>query len=587
MPLVSWLSTVKPSPTEHRGRTWSAPEGETMADRWQGGPFVEVRVLGPLEVRADGVPVRLAGRRTPGLLALLAVRPGRVVTTAEVFRQVWPESVTAFPGRVARNTVQARISALRRALGSASVRMTGAGYVLDVSVDSVDAVRFDASIRKGRALRMAGRMDEATAAYEEALALWRGERAYDDLHHVAALAEESRRLSELRLQALQEVFALHVTAGRYDQISDRLVEATRRHPGVEELWALRMIGLNSQGRQAEALAVYAEAREHLMRRFGLDPGPRLRELETQILRQETIPGGGVRFLGPARIARPATSFVGRDGELALVVDLLTTERLLTITGPGGVGKTRLALEAAQTLVDACAPAVAHGVTVVDLAVHRQGDDVARVVMNCLGTATSGSGLDNMIGPGPAAVDRLCDLLADRRMLLILDNCEHLIHEVAVLAEALHTRTDAISVLATSREPLGVPGETVVTVGPLPVARGDAECDAVVRDSPAVRLFLDRALAAHPAPEIDSARLRLIARICERLDGLPLAIELAAARTRPLGIDLVADHLDDRFELFSRGPRTVADRHRTLAAVVGWSYDLLDELDRRVFAALSA
>ncbi|MGI5490402.1 BTAD domain-containing putative transcriptional regulator [Microtetraspora malaysiensis] len=557
-----------------------------MADRQQGGSLVEVRVLGALEVQVDGVPVRLTGHRAPGLLALLTLRPGRVVNTAEVLRQVWHERASESPRETARNAVQARISALRRAIGSATFRTTESGYVLDVPAESVDAVRFDSTIRRARALRAAGRTDEAGAAYLEAFALWRGETAYEGLHHVAALAQESKRLSELRLQALQEAFALYIAAGRYEEIADQLLDATRRHRDVEELWALRMIGLNGQGRQAEALAVFAEAREHLRRQFGLDPGPRLRELEGQILRQETPAGGGVRFLGPPRISRPATSFVGRQNELPIIVDLLTTGRLLTIIGPGGVGKTRLALEAAQLLVDSCARLVAHGVTVIDLVGYRGGDDLARAVMDSLGIVTSGTLRENMPRRGARTVDALCDLLSDRSMLLVMDNCEHLIDDVADLVATLQASTDAITVLATSREPLGIPGETIYTVHPLAVPPEDAESDELLREVPAVRLFLDRALAVHPAPEVDPAHLRRIARVCGQLDGLPLAVELAAVRARLLGIDEVVRHLDNRFQLSSQGLRTVADRHRTLGAVLDWSYDLLDIRDRKAFAVLS-
>src|SRR5690606_37549795 len=225
---------------------------------------------------------------------------------------------------------------------------------------------------------------EAAAAYAQALSQWRGERAYDELWHVPVLADEAARLAELRLQILQESLALEVEAGRYDEIAAVLVDATRRHPEVEELWALRMLGLYGQGRQAEAMAVYVEARRQLRDRYGLDPGPRLRELEAMVLHQKDPRRGGLRFLGPTRIARPATSFIGRQSDRERVAELLTTTRLLTLTGAGGVGKTRLAVEAVQALVDSCAPVTAHGVAVLDLIEYRDGDDLAGGVLDALG-----------------------------------------------------------------------------------------------------------------------------------------------------------------------------------------------------------
>ena len=533
----------------------------------------DVRVLGTLEVRVAGRLVQLSGRRAPALLALLAMRPGRIVGVGDVLGEVWGLPREAATEETARNAVQARVSALRRALGSGTLRAVEPGYLLDIPAESVDAARFDTGVRQARRLRAAGEIEQAAHAYEQALALWRGPTAYDGLLQVPALAGESVRLAELRLQALQESFALLVSAGRYDEIADELAAATQRHAGVEELWALRMIGLNAQGRQAAALAVYAEARERLRHSYGLDPGPRLRELEAGILRQDQPAGAGLRYLAPRRITRPATSFVGRENEVDLLLDLLRGSRMVTVTGPGGVGKTRLALEAAQRLVDSCSPMVAHGVAVLDLTTldlttlglgrptpARRGDDLAAVALDAVRPFTPGV-------QSARTLDSLCTLLADRQLLLVLDNCEHLVDDVAELAAALQSRTEAVTLLATSRELLRVPGETPLALKPL-----GAE--------PSLRLFLDRASALGPDDREPAAR------VCARLDGLPLALELAAGRAALLGIGEVARHLDDRARLLSHAPRTVAERHRSLAATIGWSYDLLDERDRRRFAVLS-
>ena len=551
-----------------------------MADPKQDSSVLDVSVLGPLEVRLEGVPVRLTGRRAPGLFALLATRPGHVVSTSEVLREVWGESAPR--GDTARNALQARVSALRRALGGGAIRATESGYVLEAPAAAVDAARFAEEIRRARTLRVTGRADGAAAAYAGALNLWREETAYAGLGHVPRLALEARRLAELRLQVLQEWFALQVASGRYEEVADELLTATRRHGSVEELWALRMIGLNGQGRQAAALAVYAEARERLRGEYGLDPGPRLRDLETQILRQEPVAAGGVRFIGPPRIARPATSFVGRERELATVTDLLQEARLVTVTGPGGVGKTRLALEAAQRLVDVYAPAVTHGVAVVDMTGRVPGEEPAATVLSALNTIQSGIGEGAPGHRAAPATEALCDLLGDRQMLLVLDNCDTRVDAVAALVADLHARTEAITVLATSRELLGVPGESAYALAPLPLpGPGDAPDEV-----PAVRLFLDRARATRPACEPDAGRLELVARICARLDGLPLALELAAGRARLLGGAELAHHLEDRLGLDAPEPRTIADRHRSLARAIGWSHDLLSARDRRTFAVLS-
>ncbi|WP_166345605.1 BTAD domain-containing putative transcriptional regulator [Phytoactinopolyspora limicola] len=534
---------------------------------------VDIRVLGGFSVSLGGNVVRLTGRRSRGLLALLASRPGQPVTTSEVLHQVWGEATADPPGESARNTVQARVSALRRAVGPDLLRAVERGYVLDLPPDAVDVTRFERAVRRARELRAAMEVEPASEMYAHALGQWRGDRAYSDLQHVPALVKEADRLAELRLQVLQEWLALEIERGRYDEVAEILVDATGRHPGIEELWALRMLGLYGQGRQAEASEVYVEARRQLRERFGLDPSPRLRELELIILHQKDPRRGGMRFPGPVRIARPATSFVGRQDDLDEVAALVASARLLTLTGPGGVGKTRLAMEATQVLVDSCAPVAAHGVTVVDLIEYRRGDDLAGAVLEALGPVVPSSRSVTTSSRARRALDMLCDVLADRRLLLILDNCEHLTEDVAVLTSALLNRTTATHILATSREALNVPGESVYVVDPL-------------HDDPAVRLFLDRVRATQPDLQVDDDRRRTVTSICRQLDGLPLAMELAAVRIRVLGIDEVARLLDDRFSLLSHGARMAAARHRTLEAVIDWSYDLLDEGDRRVFEALS-
>ncbi|MGP4099977.1 BTAD domain-containing putative transcriptional regulator [Nonomuraea sp. KM90] len=490
--------------------------------------MVRFGVLGPLQVRSDdGSPLTVAEAKVRALLADLLAHGGGPVSADRLIDDLWG-------GRPTRNplgTLQARVSQLRRSLGDpASVVLGPAGYRL--ADHSSDADRF-------RALVDRRSEDPATRAaeLEEALALWRGP-AYADFADADFVRAEAARLEETRLVALEEQAEVRLELG--DPVE--LGALVARHPLRERLVAAHMRALYRGGRQGEALAAYGELRERLREELGVDPSPELVALHQAILRQDP----GLSAPPRTNLPAPLTELVGRAAELAEVQELLATSRLVTLTGPGGVGKTRLALSVAR---DAAEP---DGVWLVELA---GAVDPAEAVAAVLGVR------DDAAAPLPS---RLAGVLAGRRVLLVLDNCEHLVGAAAELVSGLLRAAPGLRVLATSQEPLGVTGEHVRVVPPLPEAE-------------AVRLFTARAnVGASPA----------VATICRRLDGIPLALELAATRVRALGVQELADRLDDRFRLLNAGMRDAPARQRTLRAMIDWSWELLTGAERVVLRRLA-
>ncbi|WNV82690.1 BTAD domain-containing putative transcriptional regulator [Umezawaea sp. Da 62-37] len=495
---------------------------------------MRIGILGPLEVRgSDGAPITIGGGGPRALLVRLALAKGRVVSPATLCADLWPEAPPADPTA----TLQSLVARLRRALdadtgvGRAAIGSRPTGYLLDLPPDAVDAWEFE------RLVGAAGSADPARAAVllREALALWRGEPPFD-----------GPRLAELRLTAVEDLADTGATG-----LVPELTGLCAAHPLRERAHVRLVRALCAEGRQAEALRVHERIRRALADELGSDPGQELREAHLAALRAEAAPSGGNV---PARW----TSFVGRESDLEQVGSRLRDNRLVTLTGPGGVGKTRLALEVAARL-----PVEAW---VVELGAVTDPDRVVPAVLALLGRPSVGV----LPEPGPAdAVDRLLEIVANRRMVLVLDNCEHLVDTVAVLVDRLLSRTAALRVLATSREPLGLTGEALHPVSTL---------DSAAR----VALFADRACAVRPGftvtPDVE--------RVCRELDGLPLAIELAAARLRSMTPGQLAERIGDRFRLLDRGDRTAAARHRTLRAVVDWSWDLLADDERALLAGLS-
>ncbi|WP_416478891.1 AfsR/SARP family transcriptional regulator [Streptomyces sp. LKA04] len=565
------------------------------------GP-VRYRILGTTQVlRPDGTAVPLGGARLRALLTVLALRAGRAVPAGLLVEEVWGGD----PPADATGALQALVGRLRRAIGAQAVASADGGYRLTAAPDDVDLHRFDRLVGEGARALADGDPAKAAVPLDDALALWRGPALADLPDRTAEAARwETRHLDALR--------ARHTAAldlGEAERSLPELTALCDARPLDEPLQALRLRALRDTGRTAEALAAYASVRHLLADRLGTDPGPGLRALHGELLApgEPVVPPapsgsrpapaeGAASPASPGSRPAPAeaprapaprrrgnlrarlTSFVGRDADIESLRADLATARLVTLLGPGGAGKTRLSQEAAEGAGDT-AP---DGVWLAELAPVDDPDAVPEAVLTALGareTVLYGAGAEEMRAAGaerPAtAVERLVEHCGRRRMLIVLDNCEHVVDAAARLTEELLARCPHLTVLATSREPLGVPGESLRPVEPLP-------------EPAALRLLADRGAAARPGfrPDADEDTAAACAEICRRLDGLPLAIELAAARLRMLTPRQIADRLDDRFRLLSSGSRTVLPRQQTLRAVVDWSWDLLDAAEREVLGRLS-
>ncbi|WP_262703321.1 MULTISPECIES: BTAD domain-containing putative transcriptional regulator [Streptomyces] len=538
-------------------------------------------ILGTTQARHDdGTPVDVGGARLRALLAALALTPGRARTTGALIGEIWDTD----PPADEHGALQALVGRLRRVLGKDAVESVPGGYRLSADPDDVDLYRFERLAEEGARALADGDPAKAVDLLDAALALWRGP-ALSDLPDATAPAA---RAEARRLDARRARLAADLALGRAGHALPTLTGLCDAHPLDEPLHALRVRALRDVGRMAEALAAYEAIRTEIAERLGADPGPELRALHAELLAAtgegaagpsgpgspEPVPAVSARARGGNLRAR-LTSFVGREADLAALRGDLAEHRLITLLGPGGAGKTRLSQEAAE----AVAPGWPDGVWLAELAPVDDPETVPETVLSALGareTVILGTAADGLrAAADPTLHDpraRLIEHCAPRRMLIVLDNCEHLVAAAAHLAESLLAQCPGVTILATSREPLAVPGELVRSVEPLP-------------DPVALRLLQDRGAAARPGfrTEDDPAAC---AEICRRLDGLPLAIELAAARLRLLTPRQLADRLDDRFRLLTSGSRTALPRQQTLRAVVDWSWGLLDAPERTVLARLS-
>jgi predicted ATPase/DNA-binding SARP family transcriptional activator len=506
---------------------------------------VQIRLLGPVEVLGDdGVEHRLASPRQRLLLAGLAAHAGDVVTADSLIEMLWGDCLPADP----LAALQSQVSRLRRRLGpSAPIVTVAGGYRLEAA-EMVDAVRFRRLLDRAR--RETG---DALVALEEALGLWRGtpmgglDAPGLDLI-AAALQEEHADAAERRVLAL-------LGLGRYGEAAACAGELAAAAPFRERPVALQMEALARGGRHAEALHVYAAFGRSLAEELGLDPSSELADLQQRILHAST---------GPAPAALPpvpATSLVGREDELAAAIRHLRSGRLVTLTGPGGVGKTRLALHLAHSL----AGNYPGGTWFCDLSALKAGSGIDAAVAATLGVDPRA---------GEQLTNRIAAFLRTRTALLVLDNCEHVLAHAARLAARLLEGTPATTILATSRERLRVPGEQRLPVEPLPVTGTGGPTGA------AVELYAHRARLASPAFELAPVAAQ-VAELCAALGGLPLAIEIAAARTATRGTgDIVSQLHRDDGEL--RGERERTSRHQSLHAVVAWSCDLLTPPHRESF-----
>jgi predicted ATPase/DNA-binding SARP family transcriptional activator/tetratricopeptide (TPR) repeat protein len=578
-------------------------------------------MLGPLEVRTDddsGIMLDVGGARLRALLIMLALRPGQLVPASQLIDGLWAGQPPAGPA----NALQALVSRLRRALPDAVIESRPAGYQLKLDPRGTDIVRFEELAAKGRT-QLRDDPAAAAATLRAALALWRGPALVDVADSDFGQAVIAR-LDELRLLATQNRIDADLRTGVTATLVAELEGLVVAHPMREPLAARLMRALHACGRRGAALEVYEQTKERLVDQLGIEPSAELAALHLAILRADDPPAKPPAAARSAPDASPArstshtnlraelTSFVGRDNELAHVAGLLRANRLVTLTGPGGAGKTRLAVEAARAEV----AAMPDGVWLVELAPVTDPADLISAVLSVLGLREQallygGKPLAARLPPGQAAapdeqadaLGRLLTALAAQRTLLVLDNCEHLIEAAAALADRILAACPQVRVLATSREPLNITGETLWTVGPLtlppapavssdnaeragPLAPRPAETPPGIDACASVSLLVQRARAVFPEFRLTGDNAPAVARICRALDGMPLAIELAAARLRTLTPEQVAARLDDRFQLLTGGSRTAMPRHQTLRAVVDWSWDLLEEPERLLWRRFS-
>jgi predicted ATPase/DNA-binding SARP family transcriptional activator len=533
-------------------------------------------LLGPLRLETeDGRDVAVGGARLRMLLARLALDPGRFVSVPALVDALWGEQPPADAG----NALQSLVSRLRRVVkdvaGTADVVLSGpAGYQLAVAADEVDVTRFERLAAEGRAHLRAGHHERAATTLAEAVRLWRG-AALADVAGAPFAAPVVTRLAEVRLAVAEDRAEVEIALGRSADALAELDHLVAAHPLRERLVAVRMRALSSVGRTADALTDYQRTRTALAEELGVDPSAELRAAHLDVLRGPAQ-ARSTPSRGRADLPAPLTSFVGRSAELAEAAALLGDRRLVSLVGPGGAGKTRLAVELAAR----AAARLGGRVWFVELAPVREGAGLADVVPAVLSALDLRDVriLDTTAAPPRSPVERLVEQFGGAPALLVLDNCEHLLGGAAELADLLLRRCPGLSVLATTREPLAIIGEASYRVGPLDLPEDRASL-AEAGTAPAVRLFVDRATAARPGFTLDEGTLRPVTEICGRLDGMPLALELAAARLRSMTPHQVAELLDDRFRLLTVGDRTSLPRHRTLRGVVEWSWELLTKPER--------
>jgi predicted ATPase/DNA-binding SARP family transcriptional activator len=523
-------------------------------------------------VNEDGKSLPLGGGKQRAVLALLALEAGRVISRSALVDGLWEDD----PPATAANILQVYVSQLRKALGPGRIRTVGAGYALAAAEVRVDRDHFCVLLTEGEHHLERGDAHAAGQTLRAALGLWRGP-ALSDVADFPFAQAEVVRLEELRLAAIELRIEADLAMGRHQELVGELETLVTWYPLRERLWAQLMMALYRCGRQADALAAFQRARGKLVDDLGIEPGAQLRQMEAAVLAQDRYLDAPVR-LPPAapghNLPAPLTSFVGRELELREVRRLLSTARLVTLTGAAGVGKSRLALQVAADVTEG----YRDGVWLVELASLSDEALIARQIGSALGLRE---------GAGRALPDTITDYLCDKQLLLILDNCEHLLVGAAHTAHALLESSPNLSILATSRQSLGVPGEQAWRVPslPLPDSR-DVPTLAEATRYDAVRLFIDRASLVNHGFRFGADNLNAILEISRRLDGIPLAIELAAARVKVLSATQIAARLSDRFRLLTGGSRTLLPRQRTLRALVDWSYDLLTDEEQALLGRLS-
>ncbi|MBV9166621.1 MAG: winged helix-turn-helix domain-containing protein [Solirubrobacterales bacterium] len=548
---------------------------------------IEFRLLGQLEVWRSGEQLAVGGPKPRALLAVLLLHAGEAVGSDRLVEALWGEH----PPANSLNALQAHVAVLRRALHASSaprdrnaLLVTRApGYMLRVAPDELDVARFERLVADGREL-LADDPVTAAGLLREALSLWRGPALADFVYEQFACGEAAR-LEELRLTALEWRFDADLALGRHAEAVPELEALVAEHPLREGLAGQLMVALYRTGRQADASRVYHATRVRLVEELGMEPGPPLRELHDRVLDQDPALGlgapapdlasphrGGERA-SPTGHNLPAelTSFIGRERELGEISAALRESRLLTLTGAGGSGKTRLALRVARQVIDE----FPDGAWLIELASLADPNLVAKTIATALGVREDS---------GPV-LDALTHRLRKARLLVVLDNCEHLVDACALATHCVLTACEGVRFLATSREPLRVAGEATWPVPGLELPTTAAPAEELGGYA-AVRLFEQRARAIQPGFVLGAGNAETLTQLCQRLDGMPLAIELAAARVRVLSPQEILLRLDHRFALLTEGTRGAVARQQTLRATVDWSHDLLTLPERALFRRLS-
>lgn len=520
--------------------------------------MLEYRILGPLQILRDGVEVALSAPKVKAVALILLLNPNEVISADRLVDALWGDH----PPDSARKLVQVYISQLRSALGAEEIQTVGQGYRIRVTPMGLDAARFDRMRRDGRGALTSGNAELALALSRRALALWHGP-ALADVADEPYAAAEAARLDELRLECAEDELEAELALGRHEEVVPRLQRLSAEHPLRERLRERLALALYRCGRQSEALEVLAAGRRLLLDELGLEPGKGHRRLEQAILNQDSdlddILGGAAT--GPAQVPTPSSPLIGRLAELEQLSELVLREdvRIVTLTGAGGSGKTRVALELARS----ASSAFANGAAFVELAAVYDPSLVPAAIAAALGVPET---------PEKTAAAALVSWLQTRDMLLVVDNFEQLVEGADQLARLVQAGP-RLTLLVTSRRVLHLSGEHVFPLKPLPV-------------DDAVALFSDRAAARDRNLSADSDSLAVIADICRRLDCLPLAVELAAARSSTLPPPLLLDRLSRHVSALGSGPRDAPARQQTLNDTLRWSTDLLSAEERRTLAWLS-
>ncbi len=531
---------------------------------------MEFRILGTVEAVRNGGRLKLGPPRQRAVLARLLISTKAVVTTDRLVEDLWPGEMP----ETARHALHVYVSRLRKALGPDSARLEtrGSGYCLSIEPEELDASRFEQMAAAGRTALARGDPDAASARLREALSLWQGPALVEFADETFARGE-AVRLDQLRLAVLEDRMWADLELGRHGELVEELKDLASRHPFREVFWEQLMLGLYRSGRQADALRIYQEARVKLSQELGIEPGPALRRMEARILAQDpSLEPSTVAVGAPSNLPLQRTSFVGRERELTLGGELLEGSRLLTLTGAPGSGKTRLALRLAADHLSQ----FPHGSFFVPLAAVTNPRRLDTAIARTLGLREV---------PGETALEGLKAYLHDRRALLILDNFEQIIQGAPKVGELLDA-APGLKIVVTSRSPLGLFGEQEFPVPPLRVPPVDVDPNpSTLATYDAIALFAARARASDPSFEITVENGAAVAGITARLDGLPLAIELAAGRVKLLTPQSLLERLERRLTVLTDGPTDTVDRHKNLRRAISWSYELLQPEEQALYRRL--